>query len=133
MAAGTAVNSGRAVSIMRSIDSPRLMVYILCTYSTTGILPVPEIKSPKIHKRLDRCVRYSCQIFSRFNVPKVVKIGEFCRVIQKMTRWTFFGTRCIFRSKANHYCRVAEWLAYWTQAQKGPGSNLSRDAVRYRS
>jgi len=24
---------------------------------------------------------------------------------------------------------VAEWLACWTQAQKGPGSNLSRDAV----
>ena len=24
---------------------------------------------------------------------------------------------------------VADWLAYWTQAQKGPGSNRSRDAV----
>jgi len=24
---------------------------------------------------------------------------------------------------------VAEWLACWTQAQKGPGSNCSRDAV----
>ena len=24
---------------------------------------------------------------------------------------------------------VAEWLACWTQAQKGLGSNLSRDAV----
>jgi len=24
---------------------------------------------------------------------------------------------------------VAEWLACWTQAQKGPGSNLNRDAV----
>jgi len=24
---------------------------------------------------------------------------------------------------------VAEWLAYWTQAQMGPGSNRSRDAV----
>jgi len=24
---------------------------------------------------------------------------------------------------------VAEWLAYWTQVQKGPGSNRSRDAV----
>ena len=28
------------------------------------------------------------------------------------------------------YCgSVAEWLACWTQAQKGPGSNRSRDAV----
>jgi len=24
---------------------------------------------------------------------------------------------------------VAEWLACWTQAQKGPGTNRSRDAV----
>ena len=24
---------------------------------------------------------------------------------------------------------VAEWLACWTQAQNGPGSNRSRDAV----
>jgi len=24
---------------------------------------------------------------------------------------------------------VAEWLACWTQAQKGPGSNRSREAV----
>ena len=24
---------------------------------------------------------------------------------------------------------VAEWLACWTRAQKGPGSNRSRDAV----
>ena len=24
---------------------------------------------------------------------------------------------------------LAEWLACWTQAQKGPGSNHSRDAV----
>ena len=24
---------------------------------------------------------------------------------------------------------VAEWLACWTQAQKGPGSNLSHDAA----
>jgi len=27
---------------------------------------------------------------------------------------------------------VAEWLACWTQAQKGPGSNRSRDAVGQR-
>jgi len=26
-------------------------------------------------------------------------------------------------------CSVAEWLACWTQAQKGPGSNRSCDAV----
>jgi len=27
------------------------------------------------------------------------------------------------------FCPVAEWLACWTQAQKGPGSNRSCDAV----
>ena len=26
---------------------------------------------------------------------------------------------------------VAEWLACWTEAQKGPGSNRSRNAVGY--
>jgi len=30
----------------------------------------------------------------------------------------------------NAFCgSVAEWLACWTQAQKGPSSNRSRDAV----
>jgi len=40
-------------------------------------------------------------------------------------RKTAAGTRCM------HYKfeTVAEWLACWTQAQKGPGSNRSRDAV----
>jgi len=39
------------------------------------------------------------------------------------------------RNLVNHTCcmlpggSVAEWLACWTQAQKGPGSNRSRDAV----
>jgi len=28
---------------------------------------------------------------------------------------------------------VAEWLACWTRAQKGPGSNRSRDAVGQQS
>ena len=33
-------------------------------------------------------------------------------------------------SSAPHRGSVAEWLACWTQAQKGPGSYCSRDAVR---
>ena len=41
----------------------------------------------------------------------------------------------------HHFCHllpkrggsVAEWLACWTQAQKGPGSNRSRDAVGQQS
>jgi len=34
-----------------------------------------------------------------------------------------------FRSGCVYFGSVAEWLACWTQSQKGPGSNLSRDAV----
>ena len=43
---------------------------------------------------------------------------------------------CILRSFSSGdihllllYGSVAEWLSCWTQAQKGPGSNRSRDAV----
>ena len=42
---------------------------------------------------------------------------EWSNVIQNLTKsTTLLG------------CSVAEWLACWTQAQKGPGSNRSRDA-----
>jgi len=33
---------------------------------------------------------------------------------------------CIYSEQGGS---VAEWLACWTQSQKGPGSNRSRDAV----
>jgi len=33
------------------------------------------------------------------------------------------------RAMWNESSSVAEWLACWTQSQKGPGSNRSRDAV----
>jgi len=39
------------------------------------------------------------------------------------------STRFFIRSNGNMGGSVAEWLACWTQAQKGPGSNRSRDAV----
>ena len=38
--------------------------------------------------------------------------------------------QAIHKTNNNHMGgSVAEWLACWTQAQKGPGSNRSRDAV----
>jgi len=37
---------------------------------------------------------------------------------------------CILVSNTEVDDSVAEWLACWTQAQKGLGSNRSRDAVR---
>jgi len=36
----------------------------------------------------------------------------------------------IWNNNNNITYALAEWLAFWTQAQKGPGSNRSRDAVR---
>ena len=54
-------------------------------------------------------------------------------------RWSLCTVRvlCIISLFTCLYClnsiyeggSVAEWLACWTQAQKGPGSNRSRDAV----
>jgi len=41
---------------------------------------------------VDKSVRCLCQIFLGFNVPKIIKIGQFFdRVIQKIKRWTFLG------------------------------------------
>ena len=39
-----------------------------------------------------------------------------------LTLFFFYTLTCTFYS-------VAEWLECWTQSQKGPGSNRSRDAV----
>jgi len=55
--------------------------------------------------------------------------------IQKMLRtdWAGLWQLLISITKCNSTAcmggSVAEWLACWTQAQKGPGSNRSRDAV----
>ena len=38
-------------------------------------------------------------------------------------------TLCLTELAHCNFDVVAEWLACWTQAQKGPGSNRSRDAV----
>jgi len=35
----------------------------------------------------------------------------------------------LHRLLSSSHGSIAEWLACWTQAQKGPGSNRSRDAV----
>jgi len=44
-------------------------------------------------------------------------------------RWTDRGTQYPFIDPATHDDSVAEWLACWTQSQKGRSSNRSRDAV----
>ena len=45
---------------------------------------------------VDKSVRFSCQIFSGFNLPKIIKIGYFLTELLKNKRWTFFGTRCMY-------------------------------------
>jgi len=58
----------------------------------------------------------------------------FCVVDINMCSARLFNIACreIIFSFINHLTfriPLAEWLACWTQAQKGPGSNHSRDAV----
>jgi len=35
----------------------------------------PKVKWLHLTSEVDKCVRFSSQIFSRFNVPKIIKIG----------------------------------------------------------
>jgi len=42
----------------------------------------------------------------------------------RCTQWLFSG-----KVSGGRGGSVAEWLAWWTQAQKDPGSNRSPDAV----
>ena len=51
--------------------------------------------------------------------------------------FTFRPTQVVLEKRLLNGCSsssskggsVADWLACWTQAQKGPGSNCSRDAI----
>jgi len=36
---------------------------------------LPKVKWPHLTGEMDTSVRNSCQIFSGFNVPKIIKIG----------------------------------------------------------
>ena len=53
-----------------------------------------------------------------------------------MAKWTLMPahglsliTECRLIAFVHNCLSVAEWLACWTQVQKGPGSNRSSDAV----
>ena len=59
-------------------------------------------------------------IFQRKFFRRLVKISENLR--PRVCDLTFLPVLYVGGS-------VAEWLACWTQAHKGPGSNRSRDAV----
>ena len=55
-------------------------------------LGFPEIKWLHLTSDVDKSVRFLCEIFSGFNVQKIIKIScFFYRVIPKVKRWTFFS------------------------------------------
>jgi len=57
-------------------------------------LGFPKVKWLHLTGEVDKSVRFSYQIFSGFNMPKIVKIVKFLiELFKKNKRWTFFGTR----------------------------------------
>jgi len=80
----------------------------------------------------------------RSSFLKNLKSGKVLNLGFSSNRHTFFSENCKFKlvffkvvllnqqfsqSRPMLGGSVAEWLACWTQAQKGPSSNRSRDAV----
>ena len=57
----------------------------------------PEVKWLHLTGEADKSVRYSRQLFSRFNIPKIIRVG-FNGVIQKIKSWTFFFWNTLLRS-----------------------------------
>ena len=51
----------------------------------------PKVKWLHLTGEVGSSVICSCQIFSGFNMPKIIKIGSFLTEIFKNKRWTFFG------------------------------------------
>ena len=59
---------------------------------------------PKVHwlhrtTEVDKSVRHSCQIFSGFNVPKLLKSHNFDRVVQKKKKGGRFADTVYFSSQ----------------------------------
>ena len=55
----------------------------------------PKVKWLHLSGEVNKSVICSYQIFSGFNVPNIyLNRLIFDRVIQKIKRWTFFGTQC---------------------------------------
>ena len=54
------------------------------------------VKWLRLTGEVDKFVKLSCQIFSGFNVPKVIKIGySLTELFKKIKMRTFCGTQCI--------------------------------------
>ena len=72
-------------------------------------------------------------VLSQGPLPETV--GDFWRAVwEQHVPSVVMMTKLEERNRVSACCllggSVAEWLACWTQAQKGPGSNRSRDPAR---
>jgi len=82
--------------------------------------------------RQHRCQNARCggmfNIHLTANLLRNLPVTKNCKSVKILRN---YGHECVVAPFLAHpvYRSVAEWLACWTQAQKGPGSNRSRDAV----
>jgi len=58
----------------------------------------PKVKWLHLTGEVDKSVRFSCQIFSGFNIPEITKIGQILAVIKKQKGGRFgegtVGSKC---------------------------------------
>ena len=50
----------------------------------------PKVKWLQYTGKVGKCTSCRCQIFSRFNTPKI-RIGFLTELFKKIKRWTFLG------------------------------------------
>jgi len=84
---------------------------------TTGLFP--RTTGPLVRPKL---LGHIIILFEQLYSSPTVTRSHGCKLIYHLCFSTLAGLDHVGGS-------VAEWLACWTQAQKGPGSNRSRDAV----
>ena len=52
----------------------------------------PKVKWLHLRGEVDKSVKCSCQVFLGFNIPKIIKMGQFLtELFKKIKRWTYFG------------------------------------------
>ena len=82
---------------------------------TQGLLQQPGLLNSvswlfKIAPLIDKCERYSCKIFSEFNIPKINKVGQFLtKLFKKIKKVDVFETQCI--CQAFKYTEIVNLLS----------------------
>ena len=64
---------------------------------------------------------------------KLLALAAVCLLLEFFVMQVMISVRRLHHGNVQLSGSIAEWLACWTQAQKGLGSNRSRDAVGYQS